>query len=141
MIGMDWLDEMALFLKQKQVCINIALNYYSMIEDTERQNMIEALFNKIDEELEQIHELDLLFLSKFDKFKRANNIQELSELNLADQNQFVSIKTLIREISEPQQLLELHKKNYSIKKQEISKNRIDTKQKTQAFAAYKRTNK
>jgi len=141
MIGVEWIEEMELFLKQKQAHINIALSYYEMLEDTERQDLLEALFNRIDEEVDQIQELDILFLMKFDKLKKANGILELNELSLVDQTKFSKVKALIFEISEPQRHLEHQKNMNNFKKQEMSKSRIDTKQKTQAFAAYKRTNK
>jgi len=134
-------DDMKECLAEKKQHLIMIGNYYQMLEDTERSSLLAALFDKIDAELKEIQSIDLLFLSKFDQYKRLNYISNIEELDKKNQQLFRPIQELIREIDEMHQQITQYEQRYEALKFRTQQDRFDVNHKTHITSAYKKNSK
>jgi len=124
-------------LKRQEKC----LNYYELIDDSVRQELLIRTFERIEDELQEIQKIDLLFLSKFDKLKQSYAIKSLDELPIQERKAFEMIQNAVVLASKRFDDLEAYKMSTKAQKTNVQKEFLIENRKASAMSAYKNINK
>lgn len=134
-------DEMLAILIEKKQQILYSIEHYHMLEDTNRQSLLEAIFDKIEGLEHSVQELDLLFISKFDLYKKISGIKSVENLSLDEQKSFKPIQIEIRLVESLMAQLADLRRQYEPLKAKTLHNRFQINKQSQVISAYKKTNK
>ncbi|HSN65392.1 MAG TPA: hypothetical protein VLS94_02075 [Fusibacter sp.] len=147
MLGLTLIREIEDLLLDKLDRQENCLKFYDQIDKDIRQDLLLKIFDEIDRLEQDIQSMDLLFLSKFEKFKVMNGVDDINEvtqietLGEAEKRSLSLIKKAIILIAQRERALDTSKKEtQEIRLQTVS----DLKKKSRenkAYSAYRNINK
>ena len=124
-------------LKRQEKC----LNYYALIDDSVRQELLVRTFERIDFERDEIQKIDLQFLSKFEKVKQLYDIKALEELEAAERKSFEMAQNAVTLASKRHADLEALRVETDVLRGSVQKEFLIESRKATAVSAYKNINK
>jgi hypothetical protein len=132
---------MEALVEQKLMHMDTVINLYEMLDESVRESLLVHTFERIDETLDEIQKMDILFVTKLDRFKGLNQIRELSELDAVDQKLFKKLKGFIEIAREKQMILEGFEKKYEAIRSELKRKELNGVKQSIAASAYGKINK
>lgn len=124
-------------LKRQEKC----LNYYALIDDSVRQELLIRTFERIDLERDEIQKIDLQFLSKYEKVKQLYGIKALEELAEGERKSFEMVQNAVTLASKRHAELESLRLETDVLRGSIQKEFLLGNRKATAVSAYKNINK
>lgn len=124
-------------LKRQEKC----LNYYALIDDSVRQELLIRTFERIDVERGEILKIDLQFLSKYEKVKQLYGIKALEELAEGERKSFEMVQNAVTLASKRQAELETLRLDTDGVRGSVQKEFLIESRKATAVSAYKNINK
>jgi hypothetical protein len=150
MLGMMLIKEMEDLLLDKLDSQECCLKFYDQIDVAVRQDLLIKIFDEIDRLERDIQSIDLLFLSKFDKLKKMNYVDDINDIKRIGENNTLSetekqslkvIKKAIVLISERERMLENSKKETQEIRLQTEMNLKNKSRENKAYSAYRNINK
>lgn len=141
MMKNELIIEMEDLLLEKIEKQNRCLSFYNTLDDSVRADLCSAIFRSIDEELVQIRHLDLVFVSKLEKFKNHQNVSDLSELKREALDEFAMVKKAVNKILDSDEKLNAYFDSTYFLRVKAKKEAQDQVKKLRMTSAYRNINK
>ena len=150
MVGMVLLKEIEDLLLDKLDKQESCLKFYEQVDSSVREDVLLKTFDQIDRLEHDIQSMDLLFLSKFDKFKLLNNVDdinniqsivEIGTLQETERQSLNLIKKAVALIAQRERALETAKNETQDLRLKMETNVKKTSRDTKAYSAYRNINK
>lgn len=133
--------EMENLLYEKLQRMDLCLNYYELIHEDVRHELLKSTFGQIDDVIEEIQKIDLVFLSTLDRYKRLLGIKSLEDLTSINQKAFELIQKSIALITQKQKILDDMFKQFEPLKISILKQMQNSHKINKSYSAYRNINK
>ena len=133
--------EMENLLYEKLQQMDLCLSYYDLIHEEVRHELLKSTFDKIDEVIEEIQKIDLVFMSTLDKYKRLLGVKSLEELPSMNQKAFELIQKSIVLITQKQISLDEKLKEHENLKVSVLKQMKNSHKINKSYSAYRNINK
>lgn len=150
MVGMVLIKEIEDLLLDKLDKQESCLKFYEQVDPSVREDVLLKTFDQIDRLEHDIQSMDLLFLSKFDKFKVLNNVDdinniqsivEIGALQETERQSLKLIKKAVALIAQRERALETSKNETQDLRLKMESNVKKTSRETKAYSAYRNINK
>ncbi len=150
MVGMVLLKEIEDLLLDKLDKQESCLKFYEQVDPSVREDVLLKTFDQIDRLEHDIQSMDLLFLSKFDKFKVLNNVDdinniqsivEIGTLQETERQSLKLIKKAVALIAQRERELETAKNETQDLRLKMESNVKKTNREIKAYSAYRNINK
>lgn len=141
MMDVTLIRAMEQLLYEKLMKQDQCLRYFDLLDDDVRYDLLKSTFDKIDADISDIQDLDLLFMSLLDKIKRLENVQELTELDLAKQSAFELIQKSVAAIQLKQEKIDFLTESFAELKLNVFKKLQNDYKISTMHSAYKNINK
>ncbi len=133
--------EMENLLYEKLQRMDLCLNYYELIHEDVRHELLKSTFGQIDDVIEEIQKIDLVFLSTLDRYKRLLGIKSLEDLTSINQKAFELIQKSIALITQKQKILDDMFKQFEPLKISLLKQMQNSHKINKSYSAYRNINK
>ena len=133
--------QMQALVEQKLMNMDTVINLYEMLDESVRESLLVHTFDRIENTMDEIQKMDILFVTKLDRLKGLNQIRELSELDAVDQQLFKTLKGFIEIAREKQMILEGFEKKYEAIRLELKRKELNVVKQSTAASAYGKINK
>ncbi len=137
----DLIQEMEDILFEKIERQNKCLSFYETLDDDVRLDFCDVIFKGIDEELQEIGRLDLIFVSKLEKFKMENNILDLNELDRSIKSEFEMVKKAVSKTLSLGDKINAYSDSMSLLRIKVKKESQENMKKMRMTSAYRNINK
>lgn len=141
MTGIEIIQEMETLLAAKIEAQEKLVGYYGLIDESVRKVLLENTFDKIDGLMEDIQKLDILFVSKLEKYKTLNGVKDLGELGGGGRKSFIEVKKLVLKAAENDVILSALRDETETLKVGLKRDKIMGSQMSSAASAYNKINK
>lgn len=141
MTSVEIIQEMETLLAAKIEAQEKLIGYYGLIDESVRKVLLENTFDKIDGLMEDIQKLDILFVSKLEKFKVLNGVKDLGELSVDGRKSFIEVKKLVLKAAENDVILGKLRDETEALKAGVRRDKIMGSQMSSAASAYNKINK
>ena len=147
MLGLTLIREIEDLLLDKLDRQENCLKFYDQIDKDIRQDLLLKIFDEIDRLEQDIQSMDLLFLSKFEKFKVMNCVDDISEvaqietLGEAERLSLSLIKKAIILIAQHERALDTSKKETQEIRLQTESDLKKKSRENKAYSAYRNINK
>ena len=147
MVGSALLKEIEDLLLDKLDKQESLIQFFEQVDGSIRQEMLIKIFDTIDQLESEIQSMDLLFLSKFDKFKTLNGVKDINDgiaieaLQESEKQSLKLIKNAVKFIAERERALEAFKNETQEIKLNTDISAKKTSRENKAHSAYKNINK
>ncbi|MDH8678609.1 hypothetical protein QE109_10650 [Fusibacter bizertensis] len=141
MMKSELIIEMEDLLLEKIERQNRCLSLYKTLDDSVRADLCSAIFRSIDEEVILIGHIDLVFVSKLEKFKSRHNVSDLSELKREALDEFAMVKKAVNRILESDEKLNIYFDSTYLLRVKAKKDAQDQVKKLRMTSAYRNINK
>lgn len=133
--------QMEALVEQKLIHMDIVINLYEMVDESVRESLLVHTFDRIENTMDEIQKVDILFVTKLDRFKGLNQIRELSELDALDQQRFKKLKGFIEIASEKQGIIKGFEEKHEALRLELKRKELNGVKQSTAASAYGKINK
>lgn len=133
--------EMENLLYEKLQRMDLCLSYYELIHEDVRHELLKSTFDRIDDVIEEIQKIDLIFLSTLDRYKRLLGVKSLEDLTSINQKAFELIQKSIALITQKQKILDDMFKQFEPQKITILKQMQNSHKINKSYSAYRNINK
>jgi len=140
MRGVELIKEMESLIKEKLELQESTSSFYEMVDDSIRQELLIGVFDKIDQNEALIQEKDLLFLTKFEQFKKLNDVEVLNALEVDERQVFINIRKIVERAADFEALLKDFKLKTEATRLRIHKDLREAIIMNRASSAYKNIN-
>jgi hypothetical protein len=147
MLGLTLIREIEDLLLDKLDRQENCLKFYDQIDKDVRQDLLLKIFDEIDRLEQDIQSMDLLFLSKFEKFKMMNGVDDINEvtqietLGEAEKLSLSLIKKAIILIAQRERELDTSKKETQEFRLQTESDLKKRSRENKAYSAYRNINK
>ena len=141
MMKNDLIQEMEDILFEKIERQNKCLSFYETLDDDVRLDFCDVIFKGIDEELQEIGRLDLIFVSKLEKFKIENNILDLNGLDRSIKLEFEIVKKAVGKTLSLGDKINAYSDSMSLLRIKVKKESQENMKKMRMTSAYRNINK
>lgn len=141
MTSVEIIQEMETLLVAKIEAQEKLIGYYGLIDESVRKVLLENTFDKIDGLMEDIQKLDILFVSKLEKFKALNGVKDLGELSGDGRKSFIEVKKLVLKAADYDVILGKLRDETETLKAGVRRDKIMGSQMSSAASAYNKINK
>lgn len=147
MLGLTLIREIEDLLLDKLDRQENCLKFYDQIDKDIRQDLLLKIFDEIDRLEQDIQSMDLLFLSKFEKFKVMNGVDDINEvaqietLGEAEKLSLSLIKKAIILIAQRERALDTSKKETQEIRLQTESDLKKKSRENKAYSAYRNINK
>lgn len=147
MLGLTLIRDIENLLLDKLDRQENCLKFYEQIDNDIRQDLLLRIFDEIDRLEQDIQAIDLLFLSKFEKFKVMNGVDDINAiaqigtLKADEKDSLTLIKKAIILIAQRERALDTSKKETQeirLQTESVLKKKI---RENKAYSAYRNINK
>lgn len=147
MLGLTLIRDIENLLLDKLDRQENCLKFYEQIDNDIRQDLLLRIFDEIDRLEQDIQAIDLLFLSKFEKFKVMNGVDDINAiaqigtLKADEKDSLTLIKKAIILIAQRERELDTSKKETQeirLQTESVLKKKI---RENKAYSAYRNINK
>ncbi len=133
--------EMENLLYEKLKRMDLCLSYYELIHEDVRHELLKSTFNQIDDVIEEIQNIDLVFLSTLDRYKKLLGVKSLEDLTSINQKAFELIQKSIALITQKQKILDDRFKQFEPQKISVLKQMQNSHKINKSYSAYRNINK
>lgn len=137
----EMIIQMEALVEQKLMHMDAVINLYEMVDESVRESLMVHTFECIENTMNEIQKVDILFVTKLDRFKGLNQIRELSELDALDQKLFKKLKGFIEIASEKQGILKVFEEKHEAIRLELKRKELNGVKHSTAASAYGKINK
>lgn len=137
----DLIQEMEDILFEKIERQSKCLSFYETLDDDVRLDFCDVIFKGIDEELQEIGRLDLIFVSKLEKFKMENNILDLNELDRSIKFELEMVKKAVSKTLSLSDKINAYSDSMSLLRIKVKKESQENMKKMRMTSAYRNINK
>jgi hypothetical protein len=147
MLGLTLIREIEDLLLDKLDRQENCLKFYDQIDKDVRQDLLLKIFDEIDRLEQDIQSMDLLFLSKFEKFKVMNGVDDINAivqietLGEAEKLSLSLIKKAIILIAQRERELDTSKKETQEFRLQTESDLKKRSRENKAYSAYRNINK
>lgn len=133
--------EMENLLYEKLQRMDLCLSYYELIHEDVRHELLKSTFDRIDDVIEEIQKIDLVFLSTLDRYKRLLGVKSLEDLTSINQKAFELIQKSIALITQKQIMLDGRFNQFEPQKISLLKQMQNSHKINKSYSAYRNINK
>lgn len=133
--------EMENLLYEKLQRMDLCLIYYELIHEDVRHELLKSTFDRIDDVIEEIQKIDLVFLSTLDRYKRLLGVKSLEDLTSINQKAFELIQKSIALITQKQIMLDDRFNQFEPQKISLLKQMQNSHKINKSYSAYRNINK
>lgn len=133
--------EMENLLYEKLQRMDLCLSYYELIHEDVRHELLKSTFDRIDDVIEEIQKIDLIFLSTLDRYKRLLGVKSLEDLTSINQKAFELIQKSIALITQKQIILDDRFNQFEPQKISLLKQMQNSHKINKSYSAYRNINK
>lgn len=133
--------EMENLLYEKLQRMDLCLSYYELIHEDVRHELLKSTFDRIDDVIEEIQKIDLVFLSTLDRYKRLLGVKSLEDLTNINQKSFELIQKSITLITQKQKILDDRFNQFEPQKISLLKQMQNSHKINKSYSAYRNINK
>lgn len=147
MLGLTLIREIEDLLLDKLDRQVKCLKFYDQIDKDIRQDLLLNIFDEIDRLEQDIQSIDLLFLSKFEKFKVMNSVDDINSivqietLTEDEKHSLILIKKAIILIAQRERELDTSKKETQEFRLQTESDLKKRSRENKAYSAYRNINK
>ena len=141
MLGLTLIREIEDLLLDKLDRQENCLKFYEQIDKDIRQDLLLKIFDEIDKLEQDIQSIDLLFLSKFEKFKVMNGVDDINDIKSIEKHSLTLIKKAIILIAERERALDTSKKETQEIRLQTESDLKKKSRENKAYSAYRNINK
>ena len=147
MLGLTLIREIEDLLLDKLDRQENCLKFYDQIDKDIRQDLLLKIFDEIDRLEQDIQSIDLLFLSKFEKFKVMNGVDDINAivqietLTEDEKHSLILIKKAIILIAQRERELDTSKKETQEFRLQTESDLKKRSRENKAYSAYRNINK
>lgn len=141
MLGLTLIREIEDLLLDKLDRQESCLKFYEQVDASIRQDLLLKIFDEIDRLEHDIQSMDLLFLSKFEKFKVMNGVDDINDIKRIEKHSLTLIKKAIILIAQRERALQTSKNETQEIRLQTESDLKKKSRENKAYSAYRNINK